>query len=225
MKHNYLAWLLLGILSWTPVSRLSAAEQPPSVEAQLRERLRASLIQLRTAESERAALQAAQTQWADEKAKLTARNEALAKQLNENKLTAQVVEGLKSQIARQEKEAAQLKEAIENCQQSAVLAHNKDAERVKRAEEAVVDLQRLVVDRQTKNLALYKVGTEILERYQKFSLGDAISAREPFIGITRVKLQNLVQDYQDKLQGERTSLDAKDLEFSPDKQANRTLPK
>jgi len=36
-------------------------------------------------------------------------------------------------------------------------------------------------------------------------------AREPFIGITRVKLQNLVQDYQDKLQSDRVTLSEKDL--------------
>jgi hypothetical protein len=43
------------------------------------------------------------------------------------------------------------------------------------------------------------MGSEILTRYEKFGLGEAIGAKEPFTGLTRVKLQELVQDYKDKL--------------------------
>jgi hypothetical protein len=60
-------------------------------------------------------------------------------------------------------------------------------------------LQRTVDDRELKNIALFKLGNEILTRYEKFGLGDAIGAKEPFVGISRVKLQFLVQDYKDKL--------------------------
>jgi chromosome segregation ATPase len=63
----------------------------------------------------------------------------------------------------------------------------------------VIMLHRLVDDREAKNLELYNTGSEILTRYEKFSLGDALSAKEPFVGVTRVKLQELVQDYKDKL--------------------------
>ena len=50
-----------------------------------------------------------------------------------------------------------------------------------------------------KPLWTYKTGSEILSRYENFGLGEAIVAREPFVGITRVKLQNLIQEYGDKL--------------------------
>jgi hypothetical protein len=43
------------------------------------------------------------------------------------------------------------------------------------------------------------LSNEILTRYEKFSLGEALAAREPFIGLTRVKLENLTQDYSDKI--------------------------
>jgi hypothetical protein len=46
---------------------------------------------------------------------------------------------------------------------------------------------------------MYRIGSEILKRYEGFGLGTAIAAREPFVGSMRVKLQNLVQDYADKL--------------------------
>jgi hypothetical protein len=46
---------------------------------------------------------------------------------------------------------------------------------------------------------MYRLANEVLDRYAQFGLGTAISAREPFVGVTKVKFQNLVQDYQNKL--------------------------
>lgn len=216
MKRSTIAFLMVGILCLLGTRAIPAAEPTETIEARLRERLRDTTVQLRdaeaSAETARAALQAAQAQSADEKKALTEELQAITKEANAYKLAAKPVEGLKSQVARQDKEIAQLKEAVESCQQAAELARNKEAEWTKRTDEAVIELERLVADRQAKNLALYKIASEILERYRKFGLGDAITAREPFVGVTRVKLQNLVQDYQDKLLDQRTTLEQKDLE-------------
>jgi hypothetical protein len=46
---------------------------------------------------------------------------------------------------------------------------------------------------------MYELGMEILDRYEKFGLGEALTAKEPFTGITRTKFETLVQDYEDKL--------------------------
>ena len=78
------------------------------------------------------------------------------------------------------------------------LANRTETERAKLAAQAL-QLQRTVADRETKNLTLFKLASEILTRYENFGLGDALLAKEPFIGVSRVKLQNLVQDYQGKL--------------------------
>jgi hypothetical protein len=72
------------------------------------------------------------------------------------------------------------------------------ADRASKASQAVM-LQRRVDDQQRRNSEMYKLGAEILDRYAKFGLGTALSAREPFVGVTRVKLENLVQDFSDKL--------------------------
>ena len=58
-------------------------------------------------------------------------------------------------------------------------------------------------DQQRKNRAMYQLGLEILKRYEHFGLGDAITAREPFVGTTRVKFENLIQDYGDKLAAQK----------------------
>jgi hypothetical protein len=50
---------------------------------------------------------------------------------------------------------------------------------------------------------LFKTANEILTRYEKFALGEALLAKEPFTGIARVKLESQVQDYQDKIADER----------------------
>ena len=221
MNRSVISFLMLGALCLLGAQAIPAAEPTPTVETQLRERLRDTMLQLRASETERAALQAAQAESADEKKALIEKLEAITKEANANKLAAKAVDSLKSQVARQDKEIAQLKEAIESCRQAAELARNKETERAKRVDEVVIELERLVADRQTKNLALYKIASEILQRYQQFSLGDALKSREPFIGITRVKLQNLVQDYQDKLLNERTTLDEKDLESDRDKLLNQ----
>ncbi len=60
-------------------------------------------------------------------------------------------------------------------------------------------LERKIADQQRKNEEMFKVGNEVLTRFEKFSLGTAIVAREPFVGLTRIKLQNLMQEYADKI--------------------------
>jgi len=215
MKQNILPVLVVGFLYLLSPRVILAADSAPTIETQLRERLRDTMLQLRAAETERDALQAAQTQSVEENKVLTERIAAITKQADANKqaavAAAQTADNLKSQVSRQEKEIADLKEAAASYKQVSELAREKDAEQIKLADDAVIQLERLVADRQEKNLALYKIASEILQRYQKFGLGTALEAREPFIGVTRVKLENLVQDYKDKLLDERTTLHEKDL--------------
>ncbi|MFN0040752.1 MAG: hypothetical protein ACKVP2_14670 [Burkholderiales bacterium] len=81
----------------------------------------------------------------------------------------------------------------------------RDAERNVLASQAGV--QREIVGRQAqiiqaceeKNLALYRVGEELLERYRKKGVMDALKQAEPFTGIEQVRVENLWQEYRDKL--------------------------
>jgi len=69
-------------------------------------------------------------------------------------------------------------------------------------------LQRRVDDDETRNVALFQLGNDILTRYEKFSLGDALAAKEPFTQLTRVKLENLVQGYEDKLIAQKVGMNS-----------------
>lgn len=195
------------IFSFVCGGAMRAAEAVDSNEAKLREALRNATLQLRSAETERATLQTAQAALTDEKKELEAKFETLRKQTVAERAAAEkTIAGLKTQVAAQETEIEKLKEALEKSdgtgQQAAMLAAAKETDRAKLAADLIV-LQRKLDDREAKNLALFKLGGEILTRYEKFSLGEALAAREPFVGTTRAKLENLVQDYQDKLLDQR----------------------
>lgn len=199
MRHLPTLLLVLA-LAGTP---LLAAEAPNAAEQKLRENLRATMLQLRTAESERAALQASQAE-SDATAKAaTEKLEAMTRESAASQVLADKTVGdLQNRLARRELDLAETKAGFEKAKAEIAriteIARKKEEERARLAIKSV-ELQRLVTDRETKNVALFKTGTEILTRYERMSLGEALVAREPFTGITKVRLQNLVQDYQDKL--------------------------
>jgi len=186
---------------FTSGSVKAADQQDPT--ARLRDMLRTTILQLRAAQTENATLQAAQ---ADSTAKIKDLNdklEAITKQSAEDKETAdKAIDDLKAQVTDRDNQVAQLKGALakwqDGYQKAADIANAKEAERAKLATQVIL-LQRKVDDRETKNAELFRVGNDILTRYERFGLGTALTSREPFVGITRIKLENLVQDYQDKL--------------------------
>lgn len=197
----YLLVALLGAIS------ARAAEAADPGEARLRDALRNALLQVRSAEAEKATLQSAQAALAEEKKVLAEKLEILRKQTMVERATGEkAMAALKTQLAGQETEVARLKEAWEktetNHKQAAALAAAKETDRAKLAAELMV-AERKVVDREARNLALFRLGNEILTRYEKFTLGEALAAREPFVGTTRAKLETLVQEYQDKLADQR----------------------
>ncbi len=182
----------------------NAADQAAGAgEAKLRESLRATMLQLRNAETERATLQATQAEL-DAKAKALAEElEALKKQTAANQAAAdKTVADLQTKIDERDREIGSLRVSLDKWKTDhgkiTALAQSKEAQRAKLADQVIL-LDRRVADQQTKNASMYKLGIEILDRYEKFGLGAALTAREPFVGLTRVKFENLIQDYSDKL--------------------------
>ena len=200
--------LLFTLLVGPALTRgLLAAEAAEGNEAKLREVLRTTTLQLRSSETERATLQSTQATLTEEKKNLEAKFETLRKQtITERAANDKILAALKLEAVAHAAEIAQLKQALEKSntagQQAVALAASKESERAKLATELTL-AQRKLEDRETKNLALFSLGLEILKRYEKFSLGEALAAREPFVGSTRAKLETLVQGYNDKLLEQR----------------------
>jgi hypothetical protein len=198
--RTLLPWLLVGVFS---TGTLSAADQANSAEERLRGMLRSTMLQLRDAQNQVATLQSAQAESDKEKKALSDRVDELTKQAASDKDAAtKTIADLNAKVTDQTTQINQMKDALgkwkEAYNKAVEVANTKEAQRAKFESQAIV-LQRRVEDDESKNLALYNLGKEVLNRYEKFGLGTAITAREPFVGITKVKLENLVQDYSDKL--------------------------
>ncbi len=192
--------LILSILSLLP--QIRAQEEDPGV-ARLRDALKSTMLQLRDAQSQVASLQASEAQAQLKVKSLEAQVEKLTKQAEQDKTAADaLIAALREQLVAREKEAYELNTTLkkwkEGYEKAAALAHSKEAERARLAAKTI-ELQRRVEDQQRRNDEMFKLGMEVLDRYKRFGLGTAISAREPFVGLSRAKFQTLVQDYADKL--------------------------
>jgi chromosome segregation ATPase len=204
-KFSFL-FLILGFLAARAVLSAGSTETN-TAEVTLRAALRDSTLQLRTAQAELATAQGTQAALAEEKKALADKCEALKKQLTAELTTADKTKvELMSQLSTQKAELVRLNESLEKLK--ADLVNQSDAARVSEAQRVKLvtensALQRKVSDRESKNIALFMVGNEILTRYEDFSLGKALAAKEPFVGNARVKLENLMQDFQDKLLDQR----------------------
>jgi len=182
-------------------AQISPAEQ------KLRESLRSTMLELRNAENDKAVLQATQADNEEKIKALTEQAEKLSKQIIADKdASDKATATLQGQVDERDKLIAAYKDGVMKLQGEVKritgIANTKEAQRAKLDDE-VIQLNRRVADQQVKNAGMFKIANEILLRYEKFGLGDALTAREPFTGITRVKLQSLFEDYEDKLVDEK----------------------
>lgn len=198
--------LLLLFLFTQPLH--AAEEVDPTVK--LREQLRAVMLQLRTSQTD-AANALAEKAIAEKKAEdqatkiadLDKRHATLVKQNSADKAASEeAIAKLNNRVAEREKRIGQFEKALEEWkagyQKAAAIARTKEDERAALASEVIVN-KRSIADLQSKNITLFNTANEILDRYESYALGKAISAREPFIGTTRVKIENQVQGYKDKI--------------------------
>ena len=180
-----------------------AQDGPTEAEIQLRDQLKSTLVQLRDAQGQIAALQGTQLQNENQIKTLETKLAKLEKKsTEENEVAAERIAALEKEVAEQDARNAKQIEALAKWKKSyGALTEYAQATEAKRADLAgkAVLLQRTNDEYAATNRKLYAVGKEILDRYEGFGLGDAITTREPFVGTTRVKFQNLMQDYGDDL--------------------------
>ena len=198
--------LTTALFLFVAAATLPAAEEVDPAMAvlkRMREQLRTVMIQQQKTEADRATLQAANVELEAKVKTQDASFKKLAKDSNEQKdADAKTITELKAKVLEQEREQARLAEALSKWKQGhqevTVAAKKIEAERTELAAKVIL-LDRKVADQQRKNDELFKVGSEVLSKYEGFGLGTAIAAREPFTRNMRVKLETLVQDYGDKL--------------------------
>ncbi|HVO20378.1 MAG TPA: hypothetical protein VMU15_14050 [Anaeromyxobacter sp.] len=180
-----------------------------STEGRLRDALRTATSQLRAAEDDRARLQSESAERLKEiedlKAKLAAAQVARpAPRPNDRERVE-----LTRRLEERSETAARLGKELAQCQATSGAAADAAREAARRLEEEHArreqaaaeggELGEKLADCRTRNGRLYRVAEEILERYQRMTLGDVVAAREPFVGAKRVELENQAQDYEDRL--------------------------
>ncbi|MBB1603754.1 hypothetical protein A9977_27345 [Variovorax sp. UMC13] len=180
------------------------------MEERLRAQLRITTSQLQQAQNELAQLKsgaapaapvaAAPAGEVAELKKALARAEA---QLGaERQGRAQATEGsqqVKAQAqAATERATAQVAQFRNAYDELLKMARASEAERQRLAAET--HLQRTAVTQcEAKNTQLYAVGQEILRAYETVDLGSVLASRQPFAAQSRVKYEQIAQQYGDKL--------------------------
>lgn len=162
----------------------------------LREALRGAITQQRALEDQRAALQAKLTEGESERARLKEQVGAAKAEVKQVvKQNREAVEEFNRRIAERDETLEKWKAAYE---EAADVARAKDAERAKFEAQAAA-YKANVKSCNAKNVELVKVGRDLLERYEAANFADLAVASEPLTGVRRVEIQNLLQDYNDKI--------------------------
>jgi len=191
--------------------------------ARLKDALRNTMLELRDVTADRDNLQAQAT---DLQSQVDTLNKQVADLLKKSAAQkdgdTKVIDVLKGQVSNQEQAIASLQISLDSWKKSQAealkIANDTETKRAKLAELSI-HLQRVVDDQKSKNDQMYKLGMELLDRYEKFGLGEALTAKEPFVGITRTKFETLVQDYEDKLLDQTITADAN--KQSPDQKTKQ----
>ena len=159
-----------------------------SIEDRLRDQLRQTTLQLREVQDGQAALQAQKTAAEQER-------DALKRQVTS--LQAEVV-----QAKRGGGEADALKQEVgkyrDALAQASQIAQQTQAERDK-LHAAVTNKDASLTACEQKNADLLKVSREIVAKFEAMGAGDAVGLSEPFIQSSRVRLENMAQDYGDRI--------------------------
>jgi chromosome segregation ATPase len=174
----------------------SLAAAADSDADRLREALRGAIMQQRTLEDQRAALQARLAEADSEKGRLKSEIAAAKAETKQaEKRQREAVEEFNQRIGERDQTLEKWKAAYE---EAADVARAKDAERAK-FEAKAAGLKTSLDGCKAKNAALAKVGRELLDHYEAANFADLALASEPLSGVRRVEIQNLLQDYKDKI--------------------------
>jgi chromosome segregation ATPase len=195
--------VILLTLALVATGGILRAAEPASAEGKLRDALRDATLQLRSCETERASLKAANASLTDENKALAQKAEALRKQLIADGDAAEKEKAaLKAQTTACEQQTAALKTELDRMRgelDKAGAAVRGKAADIHRLSEQKADIQSSLDDMEGRNIELYTLASEILKRYQEFSFGEALKAKEPFVGKTRTRLETLIQGYESRL--------------------------
>jgi hypothetical protein len=193
-------WVILACLSALPA--VVAAQSGGGNEARLRDALRTATNQVRALEDEKARLQASE-------AELKRKLESVEGQLAAAQKT--VVKPTRcpdhrGELQEQVEARAKATLALRECEARVGVAESaraQEAERSKQVGSDVATLEEKLARAYERNARMYAVGKGIIDWLEGVGVASAIAAREPFLGLKRVELENAAQDHLDRLAEQR----------------------
>jgi uncharacterized protein (UPF0335 family) len=152
-----------------------------------------------------------------EKAKLA---DDLAKSQADLKAMQGRTTGLKREVGVSKQQQASLAQQLATAQAEAASNAQQLAATRKTLADTTLALQQATADKNTlteiktrnereigacegKNLALYQIGRELMQRFENKSCGEILAEKEPFTGIKKVETENLLEAYRDKLDAQK----------------------
>ena len=162
----------------------------------LREALRSATAQARTAEDQRAAVQAKLTAAEQERDRLRKQNEGYRAQVKEaEQAYRQAVKDFNERIAERDDSLEKWKSAYG---EAAGVARTKDAERTKFEGEAT-SWKASAKACEAKNVQLAKIANDAVKQYEAMDPMEKVLDHDPVFGLKRVEHQNAAQDFRDKI--------------------------
>jgi chromosome segregation ATPase len=201
-------WLLTAIvLAAGALDATGMLAQQATTEDRLREALRRSTVELRALQDAQAGMQAKideltkqkddlQHQLDDAQAKLATTPPPEAKPVEDVQALKDEIEALKKQNGELQAGLARWQSSY---QEAASVARAKDAE-AKKLDASLKTSEQVLCTAKEENTKLIAIANDILHTYETQSFRNLLlGSYEPLIGIKKVQLQNLVQDYEDKM--------------------------
>lgn len=200
--------LAIATMLWGPVWAASDKKQNREREALRRAQMQLQQVQgqVSALEQEKAALGKERDQVRKEvqavRGKLRKSERDLAEEKTRGEQLAKELEGTKqdlsatkTRLADTEGKLADTAKALFQTQQT--LART---EVDKRALEILkVRQEKDIAACEGKNLRLYQTGRELMTRFEQKACGEIMAQKEPFTGLKRVEVENLLEEYRDKL--------------------------
>lgn len=179
-----------------------ALGQGATTEARLREALRAATARVDALEREREKQATAEAALRKELDSLRSRLAAEVRAPERPSQVAELKARLAAEVEAAANAAAKAAARLEECQAasgvSAQAAQSREDERTKLAGD-VTSLRERLAQSEARNARLYAVGKDILDWLDRLGFGKALAAREPFLGLRRVELENVALEFEDKL--------------------------
>lgn len=203
MGRNPVSAVAVAMIALSVASSVFAAEGDTRATRE-REMLRRTQEALRESQAQSAELsaqKAAAERAADEKLK------AAAAQLDSARSTSRSAQAaLHAQLESAASAQADLTRRLADAnRQIAQLTSQQQeaAERLKRSQQELEASKAGSASCETKNLRLYQYSQELVTRYRQKGVWAALAQKEPVTGIREVGVENLLQEYREKLDSQR----------------------